>query len=276
MGLWSYQEREHQIHLKQEITASTAEFIHLRSLSVLPWLAEASERRRLSNLCVLLDSRGRSQACPFRRAVVIICRAYFPVFLAIPRKGRNKVSSNCSEAVLSRVHLDLQSCVVRSWSFSDAIALQRYADNRNIWLNLRDAFPSPYTLEDSHAFLSRVTEERPETNFAIAISSEAIGSIGLRLGRDVHGKTAELGYWLGEPFWGRGIMSQAVAEFVRHAFDMFDLLRIYAEPFDNNRASVRILEKAGFFCEGRMRANVFKNGKVLDSLLYARVRDRAA
>jgi RimJ/RimL family protein N-acetyltransferase len=174
------------------------------------------------------------------------------------------------------VDIELHSCAIRSWCFADAAALQRYANNRNIWLNLRDSFPHPYTLADSNAFLSQVTQEEPETSFAIATSSEAIGGIGLRLGADVHRKTAELGYWLAEKFWGRGIMSQAVAEFVPQAFEMFDLQRIYAKPFDTNRASMRILEKAGFVCEGRMRANVLKDGVVLDSCLYARLRNRAA
>jgi RimJ/RimL family protein N-acetyltransferase len=155
------------------------------------------------------------------------------------------------------------------------VALQRYANNRNIWMNLRDSFPHPYTLADSNAFLSHVTRAQPQTSFAIATSSEAIGGIGLRLGADVHRKTAELGYWLGEEFWGKGIMSQAVAAFVPQAFEMFDLHRICAEPFDTNRASMRILEKAGFVYEGRMRANVLKDGMVLDSCLYARVRNPA-
>jgi ribosomal-protein-alanine N-acetyltransferase len=170
--------------------------------------------------------------------------------------------------------LQLQSCLVRSWSTADALALQRYANNRNVSLNLRDGFPYPYTSEDAHAFLSRVKQEKPETTFAIATSSEAIGCLGLRLGSDIHRKTAELGYWLAEPFWNRGIMTQAVAGFTHHAFEVFDLQRIFAEPFDHNRASAGVLEKAGFTCEGRLRANVFKNGKVLDSFLYARVRDR--
>jgi RimJ/RimL family protein N-acetyltransferase len=172
--------------------------------------------------------------------------------------------------------LQLQSCLVRSWSAADAVALERYANNRNVSLNLRDGFPYPYTLQDAQAFLSRVTQETPEKTFAIATSAEAIGCIGLRLGSDIHRKTAELGYWLAEPFWNRGIMSEAVAGFTQHAFEVFDLERIFAEPFDHNRASARVLEKAGFICEARLRANVFKNGKVLDSFLYARLRDGAA
>jgi RimJ/RimL family protein N-acetyltransferase len=168
--------------------------------------------------------------------------------------------------------LKLKSCIIRPWSLDDAGAVQQHANNRKIWINLRDVFPHPYTLQDARAFLEFVLKEEPTTTLAIANESEAIGCIGLRLGNDVHRKTAELGYWLGEPFWGRGIMSEAVQEFTRWAFDAFDLQRIFAQPFENNKASARVLEKAGFVCEGRLRANALKDGKVLDSLMYARVR----
>jgi RimJ/RimL family protein N-acetyltransferase len=93
------------------------------------------------------------------------------------------------------------------------------------------------------------------------------------MGHDIHCKAAELGYWLGESFWGRGIISEAVTAFTDYAFGTFDLQRIYAEPFAINRASARVLEKAGFVCEGRLRASVFKDGNRLDSFLYARVRE---
>jgi [ribosomal protein S5]-alanine N-acetyltransferase len=174
------------------------------------------------------------------------------------------------------MELKLQSCVIRSWRVSDAVAVQRYANNRKVWLRLRDLFPHPYTLEDAHAFLGHVTNETPATTFALATPEEAIGCIGLRLGSDVHRKTAELGYWLGEPFWGRGIMSEAVAAFAPWAFETFDLARIYAEPFATNSASARVLSKAGFVCEGRLRASIFKDGQQLDSFLYARLREAAA
>ena len=152
-------------------------------------------------------------------------------------------------------------------------AVQRHANNRKIWQNLRDIFPHPYSLEDATVFLRHVTNEKPQTTFAIAVPAEAIGCIALQMGRDVHRRTAELGYWLGESYWSRGIMSEAVEEFTRWAFEAFDLDRIYAEPFANNLASARVLEKAGFVCEGRLRASVFKDSKLLDSFLYARVRD---
>jgi len=171
------------------------------------------------------------------------------------------------------MRLELSSCIIRSFAAADAVAVQRYADNRNIWINLRDIFPHPYTLENANAFMKFVAQEKLETTFAIATASEAIGCIGLRLGQDIHRKTAELGYWLGEPFWGRGIMSEAVKEFTRQAFEVFDLQRIYAEPFENNRASGRVLDKAGYICEGRLTASVFKGGKVQNSLLYAKTRE---
>jgi RimJ/RimL family protein N-acetyltransferase len=172
------------------------------------------------------------------------------------------------------MELQLKSCVIRPWSLSDAVAVQRYANNRSIWQNLRDAFPHPYTLEDSHGFLRHVTNENPAATFAIALPSEAIGCIGLQMGSDVHCKTAELGYWLGEPFWGRGIMSEAVVALTRWAFGAFPLERIYAEPFADNPASVRVLERSGFVCEGRLHSSIFKDGRHLDSSLYSRLRTK--
>lgn len=170
------------------------------------------------------------------------------------------------------MQLRLKLCTIRSWTSEDAAAIQRYADNRTIWRNLRDVFPHPYTLKDAVGFLSKVTAEKPETTFAIATSTEAIGCIGLRLGCDIHRKAAELGYWLGQSFWGQGIMSEGVAGFTRYAFETYDLMRIYAEPFASNRASARVLEKAGFNCEGQLRANVIKDGEIQDSLLYSCIR----
>src|SRR5580765_5091396 len=170
------------------------------------------------------------------------------------------------------IGLNLRSCSIRLWSEEDANAMQRYANNRKIWENLRDIFPHPYSLQDADAFLDFATQAR-STEFAIANETEAIGGIGLRLGDDVHRHTAEMGYWLGEPFWGRGIMTEAITAFTPWAFRWFELLRIFAQPFATNTASVRVLEKAGFVCEGQLKANVIKDGKLLDSLMYACVRE---
>lgn len=170
------------------------------------------------------------------------------------------------------MHLKLKQCTIRPWRLDDAESLVRHANNRKIWIALRDIFPHPYTIEDAHTFLKSVINSEPVTLFCIEANEAAVGGIGIRIGVDVHRQTAELGYWLSEEFWGRGIMTEAVAAFTDFCFENFQLRRIHAEPFGNNPASARVLEKAGFTLEGRLKNNVLKDGKVLDSLLYARTK----
>lgn len=170
------------------------------------------------------------------------------------------------------MEIQLSACSIRSLRIDDAPSIQRYADNRKIWQNLRDIFPHPYRLRDAESFIRRVSQESPSTVFAIATPKEAIGCIGLQLGEDVHRRTAELGYWLAEPFWGHGIVSQAVVAFTAYAFDTFPLDRVFAQPFATNRASIRVLEKAGFALEGCLRFHVIKDGKHHDALMYAKLR----
>jgi ribosomal-protein-alanine N-acetyltransferase len=162
---------------------------------------------------------------------------------------------------------------IRDWGEGDARFLVRYANNRAIAQWLRDRFPHPYTRSDAQAFLSAVAGLSVRTTFAVATDEEAIGGIGLEFGADVHRFTAELGYWLGEPFWGRGIMTEAVRHLTAWAFESFELHRIHATVFAGNQASVRVLAKAGFQPEGCLRASVFKNGRILDQFVYARIRD---
>ena len=166
----------------------------------------------------------------------------------------------------------LGECILRDWREEDAPAVARYADNRKVWLCLRDRFPHPYRLEHAQEFIRRARAAAPPTLFAITTPTEAIGSIGLSLGQDVHRYTAELGYWLAEPYWGRGIVTRAVQAMVEYAFGRLGLQRIHAEPFAGNPASARVLEKAGFLLEGRMRASAFKDGSIVDQLLYAIVK----
>jgi RimJ/RimL family protein N-acetyltransferase len=161
---------------------------------------------------------------------------------------------------------------IRPWSDTDVDSIVKYADNRNVWLNLRDGFPHPYTRDDARSFLALVKQQNPMTFFAIASDDKAIGAIGITLNQDVHRLTAELGYWIGEPFWGKGIMSEAVRLFTDFAFDNFRLVRIYAEPYTANKGSCRVLEKAGYSLEGRLRSNVIKDNQILDQFLFARVR----
>ena len=165
--------------------------------------------------------------------------------------------------------LTLKKCAVRSWRTSDAESLLRHANNRNIWLNLRDAFPHPYTKHDARAYIRSVRDRSPETTFAIAVDDEAVGSIGFVLRTDVERVSAEIGYWLAEPFWGRGITSEALAALTRYAIDTHRLTRIYALPFAWNLASCRVLEKAGYVLEARLRRSAIKDGQVTDQMQYA-------
>jgi len=169
------------------------------------------------------------------------------------------------------MYQEIGKYIIRNWQIQDAPFIAKYANNRKIWINLRDAFPYPYSLADAEVFISRVIGEDPETIFAIANKSEAIGSIGLMLGKDVHRFTAEMGYWLAEPYWGKGIMTQAVKSMKSYAVRNLKLHRIFAEPYSTNPASVRVLEKADFKCEGILRSNVFKDGRILDQFLYSYV-----
>ena len=168
--------------------------------------------------------------------------------------------------------LTLERCTVRPWRLDDAGSLVRHANNRKVWIALRDIFPHPYTIEDADTFLRSVINSEPVTLFCVEANGGAVGWIGIRIGTDVHRRTAELGYWLGEEFWRRGIMTEAVAVFTDFCFENFQLRRIHAEPFANNPASARVLEKAGFTFEERLKNNVLKDEKLLDSLLYARTK----
>jgi len=160
---------------------------------------------------------------------------------------------------------------IRPWHPEDAEALAAYADNPKIWRQMRDSFPHPFTMERAHAFIDATLKPSSSLFLALASPHEAIGGIGITRGDDVHHRTAELGYWLAEPFWGRGYMRTAIVALTSYLFAQTDLLRIYAEPFASNLASIRALERAGYSCEGRLHCSVVKEGKVLDQLLFAAV-----
>ncbi|MCI0569101.1 MAG: GNAT family N-acetyltransferase [Acidobacteria bacterium] len=167
------------------------------------------------------------------------------------------------------MRLTLPNCEVRSWKASDATSLTLHANNRKIWINLRDAFPHPYAIRDAKGFIRAALKDRPECLFAIAIRGEAVGGIGFALHRDVERVSAEIGYWLGEEFWGRGVTTAALKAVTDYAIRTHGLTRLYAVPFEWNPASFRVLEKAGYALEGRLRQSAIKDGKVIDQLLYA-------
>jgi RimJ/RimL family protein N-acetyltransferase len=170
------------------------------------------------------------------------------------------------------MEIKLASCCVRSWEWRDLHSIMRHANNRNVWINLRDQFPYPYSLGDARNWLENVVQRKPETNFAIAVNSEAVGGIGFTMQSDVGYRSAEIGYWLGQEFWGRGIATEALIAVTAHAFSNHDLCRIYAYVFEWNHPSARVLEKAGYLFEGRLKRSVTKDGRTIDQLLYAATR----
>ena len=167
------------------------------------------------------------------------------------------------------MRIDLSSCSVRSWEDGDATAIAKYANNRRIWLNLRDRFPHPYTRNHAVSFIRRVQLNKPETTFCIEVDGEAAGGIGFMLQHDVERVSAEIGYWLGEPFWGRGIVPVALAAVTRYAIARHQLTRVFAVPFAYNTASCRVLEKCGYVVEGRLHRSAIKDGVIIDQVLYA-------
>jgi ribosomal-protein-alanine N-acetyltransferase len=171
------------------------------------------------------------------------------------------------------MELKLTRSVLREWKPGDEGSLVRSANSRRIWRNLRDAFPNPYTLADAEHWIKIANPTTPIGNFAIVVDGAAVGGIGLVLKGDVFRRSAEIGYWLGEQFWGRGIVTEAVRAVTDYAFATFDLCRVYAGVFEWNPASMRVLEKAGYEFECRMKKSVTKDGQTIDELIYAMIRE---
>jgi len=165
----------------------------------------------------------------------------------------------------------LTACTVRTWHKDDAKTVARWADNPRVARNLRDRFPQPYTVADAKRWIRAAHAIHPPTHFAIEADGEAVGGIGFDPFDDVERRTAEIGYWLAEPYWGRGIATEALAAVSDYAFRAFDLVRLQARVYEGNEASMRVLEKAGYELEGRLRKSVTKDGRTFDSFVYARV-----
>jgi ribosomal-protein-alanine N-acetyltransferase len=158
---------------------------------------------------------------------------------------------------------------IRPWEISDLDNLVKYANNWNVAKNLTDAFPHPYSEADGKSFIVNATQGSPIFIFAIDNEGQAIGAIGVHPQTDIHQKNAELGYWLAEPLWGQGIVSEAIKQIVDYAFYTFEIDRIFARPFGTNLASQKVLEKNNFILEARFENTLFKNGEYLDELVYA-------
>ena len=170
------------------------------------------------------------------------------------------------------LQIRIPGALLRSWQESDAPSLARYADNPRIAACMRDVFPSPYTADDAYRFIAMATGPSRNIFLAIVVQGEAVGGIGIHPLDDVHRGSAEIGYWLAEPFWGKGIVTDAVRALVPVAFEQPDIVRIQAGIFSRNPASMRVLEKSGFIREAVHKNAITKNGEVMDEVVYVRFR----
>ncbi len=166
-------------------------------------------------------------------------------------------------------------CRIRKWELSDAKDLAAALSNRKVQDNLRDGLPYPYTEQDGKEFISAMlsADESETFAFAITVDNMVIGSIGIFRQGNIHRQTAELGYYIAEEYWGKGIMTEAVKQICEYVFANSDIIRIYAEPFAYNIASCRVLEKVGFQYEGTLRSNAVKNSKVIDMKMYSLLKE---
>ena len=178
---------------------------------------------------------------------------------------------------MTPVKVAAEEVALRPWTAADAEALVKLGNDRDIWLNLRDRFPYPFTVPAADLWLAdRVAEAPPATNFAVLWRGELAGGVQLKRREDAHRICADLAFWVGRPFSGRGIASAAVRAAAAHAFDRLGLERVQAFVFDWNPASARVLENAGFTLEGRLRHYVLKDGRYGDALVYARLKSEHA
>jgi len=168
--------------------------------------------------------------------------------------------------------LDCGRCIVRDWSLADKSSLLRLADNRSVWRNLTHRFPHPYTDADADSWLVLLATKARRTNWAIEVEGLAVGGIGMDPGEGVYAKTARFGYWLGEAYWQRGIMTAAVRATAEFIFANSEIVRLEAPVFEWNPPSMRVLEKCGFVREGVLRKSVEKDGQIIDMVMYALLR----
>lgn len=166
--------------------------------------------------------------------------------------------------------LDLQNgFYIRSYKMTDAESIAEHANNYNIYKNLKDRFPYPYILKDAEDWIEFCLNQEPLTNFAIANDKEAIGTIGAEFKNDVYRCGVEIGYWVAEKFWGKGIATSAVKAFAKYLFENYDIERVAAGVFSSNHASAQVLKKAGFKLEGTLRKAVLKEERILDLNIYS-------
>ncbi len=168
--------------------------------------------------------------------------------------------------------LHSEKIILRSLTDDDASALALLADNKKIWDNVRDILPHPYTIDDAIFFINLTKEENPQMSFAIEYEGKFCGMIGLVAQQDVYRRTAEIGYWLGEPFWGKGIATEAVGLITDYGFNELGFVRIHTGIFEHNIGSMKVLEKNGYKKDGVFEKNIIKNGKMIDEHRYSKIK----
>lgn len=169
--------------------------------------------------------------------------------------------------------MEPQEVRLRELHLSDKSQLAKLANNKNIWDNLRNTFPYPYSEGDAKSFINRVVEEKPRQNFGIEYNGKLCGVIGVILQRDIYRKSAEIGYWIGEPFWAKGIASKAIELITTYGFEDLKLIRIFAGVFESNTASMKALENNGYKKEGIFKNAIFKNDKFYDEHRYFKLNE---
>jgi len=161
--------------------------------------------------------------------------------------------------------------ILREWKKSDATTLARIANNKKIWDNVRDRLPYPYSEKDAKEWLALVRKQKIVTTFCVEANGEVAGSIGFTLKDDVYRKNAEIGYFIAEEYWRSGIATEAVKQLVDYIEKNFDVVRIYAEVFDYNKASMKVLEKNGFYLESIRKKAAIKNDVILDDYVWVKL-----
>ena len=162
----------------------------------------------------------------------------------------------------------MNNVLLRRLRRADIPELAKLANNRNVWDNVRDYFPHPYSEKDAEFFISSKVSEDPQVTFAIEFEGSFAGVVGLEPQQDVYAHTCEIGYWIGEAYWGKGIATEAVKQATIYAFESLGLHKVYAGVFEFNKGSMRVLQKAGYFQEAILKSSVQKNNKIVDEVRY--------
>ena len=173
----------------------------------------------------------------------------------------------------AKMTIKLSKSVIRNFKMSDKKSIAKHANNRKIWLNVRNAFPHPYTVTNAEQWISSILEQKVKTKFAIAVDGKAIGGIGVEMKGDVYSQTMEFGYWIGEEYWNRGIITEAIQAVSDYVFEKFDIIRLEAHVYHWNISSMRVLEKVGFEKEAILKKRIFKDGKYVDEHIYIKFKE---